>query len=613
LGSATKQFAAFSKKVAAASAGAATAIAGVVKSAANAADSLAKTSDKLGVTIDELAGLRHAGEQTGVSMQTMDMAVQRMTRRVAEAAQGTGEAVKALEELGLSADELNKAGPAEAMRQIAEAMKDVDNQGDKVRLAMKLFDSEGVALVNTLGLGADGLREMQEEAVALGLSFDEVDARKFEEFNDDLDVMRKQLVGARNVMAVELLPVLQTIVGWFDKLSLAKRFKAFADGWRAAVSIATGHILDFSGTFAGFLADMAEGIEDLINKFPKIVDGVKTAIQGTINFVIHGVEGLINSVIASINLLNAGISKLPFVGDLGTIDDVSLGRVTIPGAEQISSVVGEYAKAQREISASNKALAEDAFAVADEFAAAMNETLNQTDRAVGATKDVAALAAEEIERTGNAAGGATKAAAADAKEAMEDLKDAAVDTNNAITRSWDSAMTDMSSGIEGLVTDGKSQWTNFGDWFRSWTASTVADYLAEWAKGLAQRIAMAAASSSAGWVSTLASAFLGPSNSFFGSGNLTGMASGGAVAGGVPYLVGERGPEVVVPGRNSEVIPNHKIGGGGGGGIVVNQNFNTGVSEAQLFEATRATYEAAKSGVADAVARGGSYRRRLQF
>ena len=64
----------------------------LVKSSLDAVDALAKTSQKLGITTEALAGLRHAAELTGVKTQTLDMAIQRMTRRVAEAAAGTGEA-----------------------------------------------------------------------------------------------------------------------------------------------------------------------------------------------------------------------------------------------------------------------------------------------------------------------------------------------------------------------------------------------------------------------------------------------------------------------------------------------------------------------------------------
>ncbi len=48
-------------------------------------------------------------------------------------------------------------------------------------------------------------------------------------------------------------------------------------------------------------------------------------------------------------------------------------------------------------------------------------------------------------------------------------------------------------------------------------------------------------------------------------------AMGGPVTAGTPYLVGEKGPEIVVPGRSGTVIPNNRIGGVGvGSPMVVN-------------------------------------------
>jgi hypothetical protein len=58
-------------------------------------------------------------------------------------------------------------------------------------------------------------------------------------------------------------------------------------------------------------------------------------------------------------------------------------------------------------------------------------------------------------------------------------------------------------------------------------------------------------------------------------------ADGGPVQSNRPYVVGERGPEVMVPGSSGSVVPNHKLGaaGGGGGGTIVNNfNISTGVA-----------------------------------
>lgn len=47
-------------------------------------------------------------------------------------------------------------------------------------------------------------------------------------------------------------------------------------------------------------------------------------------------------------------------------------------------------------------------------------------------------------------------------------------------------------------------------------------------------------------------------------------ASGGPVMGGKPYVVGERGPELFVPGRSGTVIPNNRLSAGGTTNVVVN-------------------------------------------
>ena len=60
-----------------------------------------------------------------------------------------------------------------------------------------------------------------------------------------------------------------------------------------------------------------------------------------------------------------------------------------------------------------------------------------------------------------------------------------------------------------------------------------------------------------------------------------GQATGGTVRGDRPYLVGERGPEIIVPG-SGYVVPTRRLidaptGGGTGGGVVV--NVTTGVGD----------------------------------
>lgn len=55
-----------------------------------------------------------------------------------------------------------------------------------------------------------------------------------------------------------------------------------------------------------------------------------------------------------------------------------------------------------------------------------------------------------------------------------------------------------------------------------------------------------------------------------GLGPLMGMATGGPVTGGTPYIVGEKGPELFVPGSSGTIIPNGTAIGGGGSSKIYN-------------------------------------------
>jgi phage-related minor tail protein len=88
-------------------------------------------------------------------------------------------------------------------------------------------------------------------------------------------------------------------------------------------------------------------------------------------------------------------------------------------------------------------------------------------------------------------------------------------------------------------------------------------------------------------------------------------ARGGPVSAGSPYLVGERGPELMIPNRSGTIIPNDKLGGGT---VVVNQtiNISTGVQQtvrAEIRQLMPQIADSAKAAVSDAKRRGGSYGR----
>ena len=210
-----KDLAAAMRKLAPAAAVAGTAIAGAFGVAAtkliDLRQQMAEFSDRIGISIEELSRLRFAADQNGVSFSTLQMALQRMTRRTAEAANGTGKAVKALDELGISAEAISKLAPDQQFYEIARAFDAIEDPGRRAAIAMKLFDSEGVRLLQILGGGSAGLEAMRQQADALGITISTNSARSVQRFNELMGVFRGVLAGVVNQFLEGLLPALNAL------------------------------------------------------------------------------------------------------------------------------------------------------------------------------------------------------------------------------------------------------------------------------------------------------------------------------------------------------------------------------------------------------------------
>lgn len=153
---------------------------------ARSLDALGKTAAKLGDTTQDLKEFGIAATLSGVGSDQANVALQRMTRRLAEAAQGTGEAKNAIAELGLNAADLASQRPSQAFEAISSALAEIPNASDRVRLAMKFFDSEGVALVNVT---RDALIQARGAVDAFGGALTTLEVSKIEQANDSITLL----------------------------------------------------------------------------------------------------------------------------------------------------------------------------------------------------------------------------------------------------------------------------------------------------------------------------------------------------------------------------------------------------------------------------------------
>jgi len=167
------------------------ALGGLVKSLADVADKLGKTSARLGISTEDLQKFRFAAEQSGIEVSTFDTALQRFTRRSAEAAEGTGVAKDAFKELGISLK--NNDGTLKSntqlLKEVADAFKGTESQADRVRIAFKLFDTEGVKMVNLLQQGSGVINAFGDQLESVNGVITDKSISAAEQFNDRLNIM----------------------------------------------------------------------------------------------------------------------------------------------------------------------------------------------------------------------------------------------------------------------------------------------------------------------------------------------------------------------------------------------------------------------------------------
>lgn len=224
----------------------------IVKGSLDAANRLGDLSTRLGITVEGLSRLEYAAKLTGVSSNTLATGLQRMTRRIAEAANGSGEAIGALQELGLSAEKLKTLKPEQQFEVLADALEAVPAQSDKVRIAMKVLDSEGVALLQTMAGGSEAIRKMGEESDRTGNTISTQFAAQATAANAAMIKLSAASVGLTNSLVAGLGPTIEQVANFLGEVTPQA-------GQIAADSLVKlrGYVVEVASDISAFLEGVA--------------------------------------------------------------------------------------------------------------------------------------------------------------------------------------------------------------------------------------------------------------------------------------------------------------------------------------------------------------------
>mgnify|MGYP005842843191 CR=1 FL=1 len=198
------------------------------------ADAVAKNAKAAGVASGAYQELDYTFSQFGISSEKTSSSLERFTKRIGEAAAGSGQAAQEYERLGISLKDSNgEIRPSEEiLRDVSAAFQGMTTEAERSASAADLFGREGVRLKDALAGGPEQLDRYAAEARKMGVVLDADLLRNAEAAGDELDKMRRIATAQATVFASSLFPAVISVGNAFAAAAphVAKFFEMFDEG-----------------------------------------------------------------------------------------------------------------------------------------------------------------------------------------------------------------------------------------------------------------------------------------------------------------------------------------------------------------------------------------------
>lgn len=557
------------------------AIASQVKSVADLQDRFGKMAQQVGIGVEALTELDYAAKLSDVSTEDLSTGITRLTSKMADVAQGSKEAAAVFDSLGVKVKNSDGSlrSSEQVLKDIAQRFSEFEDGSTKTAYAVEIFGRAGAKLIPLLNSGRDGLAEMAEEARQLGVVFDEKAAKAAERFNDNLTRLGQVARGLKIELFQGLIQPLTEITQRF--LEARSAGLAFGDALDIAANIRGFGTLDEkiadvqkrldearSGKWTGWFSNDTKALEEQLKKLLALRDRVqrRETAQHPAGFnsalLARGMpagqeppkltgprpttraakpEQLDLSdeqkfVVDSYKMFEQAVDSTA-----GNAKRLQLALTMLDDAYQDGKITLEaYEAAKQKLQRTSETAGDAAY---DDLKRMSEAWLDQIDPMREFIRQV-----EQIEQAlsrGLISPAQAEAIKKNLSVALKPISEADVWAVEAAKNIQDALGQNLFDILDGNFDNiGKS----FGNMLKRMVAEAMAANLARSLFG-----DYAKTGKVGGWFGDLVASFAGSS--------LTMRADGGPISAGRPYLVGERGPEVIIPKVSGTVVPNHHLGG----------------------------------------------------
>jgi hypothetical protein len=169
-------------------------------------DKIAKDAQKTGFGVEAIQVLGQIATLSGSDIEKLTKGISNLNIQLDVVSRGgVGPAGEALQELGLTFEDLQDKDPTEQLKIISGALAGIPSEADKSRVAFKLMGEEGKDLIPLFNSGAEAIDKM---AASVGPIFSREDLARAEAYQDSLAELDKTVAVVSGSFAIALAPTL---------------------------------------------------------------------------------------------------------------------------------------------------------------------------------------------------------------------------------------------------------------------------------------------------------------------------------------------------------------------------------------------------------------------
>lgn len=184
----------------------------VTKESAKFADDILTMSMTTGQSAQQLQEFSYAAELIDVSVDTLQTSLTKLTNNMQNAMNGTGDAKKAFEQLGIAVTDSdgNMRAANDVFYETIDALGKVGNATERDALSMDIFGRSAQDLNPLIIQGSDTLREYADEAHNVGYVLDNEALSALGAVDDGFQRLQTTQDAVKNNMAAEFAPYLMS-------------------------------------------------------------------------------------------------------------------------------------------------------------------------------------------------------------------------------------------------------------------------------------------------------------------------------------------------------------------------------------------------------------------